>query len=75
MSKSFGKLFYYREVLEEYEPEVIRFFMLSAHYRSPINYNKELIEQAKRGLERLYNTISDLNYYLENIDRTRKWQI
>ena len=66
MSKSLGNFFTAREVLKEYKPEVIRFFMLSVHYRSPINYSRELIEQAKSGLERLYNTINDLTYYLEN---------
>ncbi len=66
MSKSLGNFFTARDVLSKYDPEVIRFFMLSAHYRSPINYSMELIDQAQKGLERLYNTVNDLTYYLKN---------
>ncbi len=66
MSKSLGNFFTARDVLSKYDPEVIRFFMLSAHYRSPINYSMELIDQSQKGLERLYNTVDDLTYYLKN---------
>ena len=66
MSKSLGNFFTVRDVLKEFDGEVIRFFMLSAHYRSPINFSKELIEQAKTGLERLYTCISNLEFLKQN---------
>ncbi|NLB82263.1 MAG: cysteine--tRNA ligase [Clostridiaceae bacterium] len=66
MSKSLGNFFTVREVLEEFEAETIRFFMLSAHYRSPINFSKELMSQANSGLERLYNCINNIEFLREN---------
>ena len=66
MSKSLGNFFTVRDVLKEFDGEVIRFFMLSAHYRSPINFSKELIEQAKTGLERLDTCISNLEFLKQN---------
>ncbi|TYP47021.1 cysteine--tRNA ligase [Thermosediminibacter litoriperuensis] len=57
MSKSLGNFFTVREILKEYDPEVLRFFMLSSHYRSPINFSRELMEQSKSALERLYNAL------------------
>lgn len=66
MSKSKGNFFTVRDIVKEFDYEVIRFFMLSAHYRSPINFSKELLEQAKAGLERLYSCRDNLLYLLEN---------
>ena len=66
MSKSLGNFFTVRDVLKEFEPEVIRFFMLSAHYRSPINFSKDLIIQAKTGLERLYTCLENMDFFIEN---------
>ena len=60
MSKSLGNFFTVRDVAQKYDYEVIRFFMLSAHYRSPINFSAELIEAAKTGLERIYNCKNNL---------------
>ena len=57
MSKSLKNFFTAREVLEEYSADVIRFFMLSAHYRAQINFSKELLDSAKASVERLYNAI------------------
>jgi cysteinyl-tRNA synthetase len=57
MSKSKGNFFMVRDISEKYDGEVIRFFMLSAHYRSPINFSDELMNQAKTGLARLYNCL------------------
>jgi cysteinyl-tRNA synthetase len=54
MSKSLGNFFTIREVLGKYHPEVIRFFLVSSHYRSPINYSEENLVEAKAGLERFY---------------------
>ena len=66
MSKSLGNFFTVRDVLKEFDGEVVRFFMLSAHYRSPINFSKDLIEQAKTGLERIYNCIENLEFLKQN---------
>lgn len=55
MSKSSGNFFLLREILEEYDGEVIRFWLLSAHYRSPINFSSDVMESTKASLERLYN--------------------
>lgn len=54
MSKSEGNFFTVREIGEKYDLEILRFFLLSSHYRSPINFSEENMEQAKNGLERLY---------------------
>ncbi len=62
MSKSLNNFFTVRDVEKEFEPEVIRFFMLFAHYRSPINFSKDLMTQAKTGLERLYTTLDNLSF-------------
>lgn len=66
MSKSLGNFFTVRDVLKEFEGEVIRFFMLSAHYRSPINFSKDLIEQASTGLKRIYTCIENLEFLKQN---------
>lgn len=66
MSKSLGNFFTVRDVLKEFEPEVVRFFMLSAHYRSPVNFSKELIIQSKTGLERLYTCVYNLEFLLDS---------
>ena len=56
MSKSLGNFFTVRDILSEFSGQVIRFFLLSAHYRTPVNFSKELILQAKAGMERLANS-------------------
>lgn len=66
MSKSLGNFFTVRDVSAEFDYEVIRFFMLSAHYRSPINFSHDLMVQAKSGLERLYNCISNCEFLMQN---------
>ena len=53
MSKSLGNFFTVRDIAEKYDLQVLRFFMLSAHYRSPINFSAELMEASKNGLERI----------------------
>ena len=60
MSKSLGNFFTIREVLEKYHPEVVRYFMISSHYRSPVNYSQESLEIASGALERFYTTLRDL---------------
>ncbi len=57
MSKSLGNFFTIREVLEKYDPEVVRFFILRAHYRSPLNYSDKHLDDAKQALTRLYTAL------------------
>ncbi|HIF50743.1 MAG TPA: cysteine--tRNA ligase [Thiotrichaceae bacterium] len=59
MSKSLGNFFTVREVLKEYQAEVIRFFILSSHYRSPLNYSTDNLDEAKSALSRLYTALRD----------------
>lgn len=66
MSKSLGNFFTVREISEKYDLQVLRFFMLSAHYRSPLNFSAELMESAKNALERIRNAVSNLNYLKES---------
>ena len=65
MSKSAGNFFTVRDILEKYDAMVLRMFMLSAHYRSPLNFSDELMESAKAGYERIVNSVSNLNFLLE----------
>ena len=60
MSKSAGNFFTVRDILKEYSPEDVRFFMLSAHYRSPLNFSRDMISQAHASLVRLYNARDQL---------------
>lgn len=66
MSKSLGNFILVHELIKEHDPEVIRFFMLSVHYRNPINFNDELLESAKTGLERLKETVNNVTHRLEH---------
>ncbi len=66
MSKSLGNFFTVRDIAKEFDYEVIRFFMLSAHYRNPINFSHELLKQAETGLERIYTCISNLQFKMAN---------
>ncbi|MDD2446988.1 MAG: cysteine--tRNA ligase [Tissierellia bacterium] len=67
MSKSLGNFFTVREVKNEYDLKVLRFFLLSAHYRSPINFSREVMEQTKNSLDRLYNCKINLEYLLGKV--------
>ena len=60
MSKSLGNFFTVRDISEQYDLQVLRFFMLSAHYSSPLNFSKELMEASKNGLERIMNAAEHL---------------
>jgi cysteinyl-tRNA synthetase len=62
MSKSLNNFLTAREVLEKYDSEIIRMFMLSGHYRNPVNFSVELLDQAASGLDRLYNSINNLEH-------------
>lgn len=60
MSKSLGNFFTIREVLEKYQPEVVRYLLVSSHYRSPINYSEDSLKEAKGALERFYTALRGL---------------
>lgn len=60
MSKSLGNFFTLRDVLKVHDPETLRFFLMSAHYRSQLSYSQDSISQAKAGLERLYTSLRDI---------------
>lgn len=66
MSKSLDNFFTPREIGEEFDLENLRFFILSAHYRNPINFSRELLQAAKNGLDRLYTGKNNLEYLIEN---------
>ena len=66
MSKSLGNFKTVREIADVYGYEVIRYFLISSHYRSPINYNLEIIEQCKSALERLYTCRDSLDFAIKN---------
>lgn len=66
MSKSGGNFFTVREIGEKYDLQVLRFFMLSAHYRSPLNFSADLMEAAKNGLERILNAAQNLQHLQKN---------
>lgn len=66
MSKSLGNFKTVREIANVYGYEVIRYFLISSHYRSPINYNLEIIEQCKSALERLYTCRDSLDFAIKN---------
>lgn len=68
MSKSLGNFFTVREIGEKYPLQVIRFFMLSAHYRSPLNFSDELIEAAKNGLERILTAYDKIKTVAEHTE-------
>ncbi len=70
MSKSLGNFFTVRDIAEEFDYEVIRLFMLSAHYRSPINFSKTLMESAKSSMERVYTCLENLEFFKNNAKET-----
>ena len=65
MSKSLGNFFTVREIGEKYDLQVLRFFMLSAHYRSPINFSQEIMESSKNALERIVTAVTNLKHLSE----------
>ena len=68
MSKSLGNFFTPREIAKEFDLENYRFLILSAHYRSPVNFSRELLESAKNALDRLYTGKNNLEYLIENAE-------
>lgn len=65
MSKSLGNFITINELLQEYSPEVFRFFVLSTHYRSPIDFSREILHQSQKGLQRIYKLIETINELLD----------
>ena len=70
MSKSLGNYMTVHDLRQVVEPEAIRFFMLSAHYRNPINYTADLLQQAQSGLDRLNNVVYNLRDMLNKLPET-----
>ena len=68
MSKSLGNFFTIRTVLEQYDAEVVRFFILRAHYRSPLNYSNQHLDDAKAALTRLYTALRGINVTQQKVD-------
>lgn len=66
MSKSLGNFFTVRDISEKYNLQVLRFFMLSAHYRSPLNFSEDMMIAAKTGLDRIITAVTNLTYLQEN---------
>ena len=64
MSKSLGNFFTVREISEKYDLQILRFFMLQAHYRSPLNFSAELMESSKNSLERIITAASNLKHLM-----------
>jgi cysteinyl-tRNA synthetase len=73
MSKSLGNFFLIRDVLKNFDPEVLRFFMLRAHYRSPINYSDAQLEEARSGLVRLYTALAHVPISNQPVDPHSPW--
>ena len=68
MSKSAGNFFTVRDIVAKYDPMVLRFFMLSAHYRSPLNFSAELMESAANSLERIRTAVATLQFKAQNAE-------
>jgi cysteinyl-tRNA synthetase len=77
MSKSLGNFVLVHDIIKQIDPQVLRFFMLSVHYRHPINYSEELLESTKNGLERLKTSYFNLKHRLESstnlTDNDEQW--
>ncbi len=71
MSNSAGNFFTVREIAAEFPYEVIRFFILNGHYRSPLNFSRELMQACQNGLERIKNCNTDLQHYINNAPDTK----
>jgi cysteinyl-tRNA synthetase len=72
MSKSLGNFFTIKEVLDKFDPEVVRFFLLSTHYRSPIEFSDEQLREAESSIDRYYSTIVRINDFLLKKDTAKE---
>ncbi|MFC3885271.1 cysteine--tRNA ligase [Bacillus songklensis] len=66
MSKSLGNFILVHDIIKKYDPQLLRFFILSVHYRHPINYSEEILENTRKGLERLQTSYKNLKHRLES---------
>ncbi|MFX3624937.1 MAG: cysteine--tRNA ligase [Ectobacillus sp.] len=77
MSKSLGNFILVHDIIKQYDPQLIRFFMLSVHYRNPINFSEELLQSTQNGLERIKNAYHNLQHRMESstnlTDDDEKW--
>jgi len=73
MAKSLGNFYTIEDVLKQHHPEVVRYFLLSSHYRSPLNYSEENLQNANKALTRLYQSIKDFNNIEENGELAADW--
>ncbi|OEF96397.1 cysteine--tRNA ligase [Vulcanibacillus modesticaldus] len=74
MSKSLGNVLMVRELISKYDPNILRFLILSVHYRNPINFSEELLEQSSNSLERIKKAHANMLYRLENLDYELKME-
>ncbi|MFC1496754.1 cysteine--tRNA ligase [Candidatus Margulisiibacteriota bacterium] len=72
MSKSLGNFFTLKDIFKKFKPEVVRFFLLSTHYRSPINFADQQLHDAEKALKRIYDTIGRLRFEIENIKKNKE---
>jgi cysteinyl-tRNA synthetase len=72
MSKSLGNFFTVKEILEKYDPEVVRYFLLSTHYRSPIEFSDAQLNETEISIDRYYSTVMRINDFLETAETTRE---
>ncbi|CUS91581.1 cysteinyl-tRNA synthetase, partial [Candidatus Kryptonium thompsonii] len=75
MSKSLGNVITLKDAFKKYHPLVIRFFILSSHYRSPVDYSDEALDAASKGLEKLHNTVKLLRYEISKSQQGKKHEI
>ncbi|KTC78369.1 cysteine--tRNA ligase [Legionella brunensis] len=68
MAKSVGNFFTIEDVLKQHHPEVVRYFLLSSHYRSALNYSEENLQNANKGLMRLYQSLKEITYFNDELD-------
>jgi cysteinyl-tRNA synthetase len=75
MSKSLNNFFTIKDVLDVYDSETVRFFLISGHYRSQLNYSEDNLKQARASLERLYTAIRDIDYSNVELDKNSPYYI
>ena len=73
MSKSLNNFFTIREVIAEYDPEIVRYFLLASHYRSPVNYSKDQLDQSKQALERIYTALRGVEISNDPLDQNNPY--
>jgi cysteinyl-tRNA synthetase len=72
MSKSLGNFFTLKDIYEKYSPEVVRLFLISQHYRSPIDFSDDKLEEARKSLERFHNTLENIEFLLSGLKAGEK---